>query len=61
MDVLVRLNDGGQTILLVTHERDISEHAKRQIHLLDGRIERDLKNDNPRRPDPAAAAAFVED
>ena len=35
------LHDAGQTILLVTHEHDIAVHARRQIHLLDGRIERD--------------------
>jgi putative ABC transport system ATP-binding protein len=32
----------GQTILLVTHEPDIAAHARRQIHLLDGRVERDF-------------------
>jgi putative ABC transport system ATP-binding protein len=32
----------GQTILLVTHEPDIAEHALRQVHLKDGRIERDF-------------------
>ena len=35
------LHDAGQTILLVTHEHDIAAHAHRQIHLLDGRVERD--------------------
>jgi putative ABC transport system ATP-binding protein len=32
----------GQTILLVTHEPDIAAHARRQVHLLDGRVERDF-------------------
>jgi putative ABC transport system ATP-binding protein len=32
----------GQTIILVTHEHDIAEHARRQIHLKDGKIERDV-------------------
>jgi putative ABC transport system ATP-binding protein len=32
----------GQTILLVTHEHDIAAHSQRQIHLLDGRVERDF-------------------
>jgi len=35
------LHTAGQTILLVTHEHDIAVHAHRQIHLLDGRVERD--------------------
>ena len=61
MDVLVRLNDEGQTILTVTHERDIADHARRQVHLRDGIIERDFVNENPRRPDLGAAAALVKD
>jgi putative ABC transport system ATP-binding protein len=32
----------GQTILLVTHELDIAAHAHRQVHLKDGRVERDF-------------------
>jgi len=60
MDVLVRLNDAGQTILLVTHERDIAQHAKREVHLKDGHIERDFANENPLRPDLAAVAAARE-
>jgi putative ABC transport system ATP-binding protein len=35
----------GQTILLVTHEHDIAEHALRQVHLKDGRVERDFATD----------------
>ena len=31
----------GQTIVLVTHESDIAAHARRQIHLRDGLVERD--------------------
>jgi len=27
--------------VLVTHEHDIAAHAHRQIHLLDGKVERD--------------------
>ncbi len=45
MSILVNLNEQGQTIVLVTHEHDIAEYAKRQIHLKDGRIERDFLNE----------------
>lgn len=38
------LNEAGQTIVLVTHEHDIAEHARRQVHLKDGLIERDFLN-----------------
>ena len=41
MQVFEQLHDAGQTIVLVTHEQDIAAHARRRIHLLDGRIERD--------------------
>jgi putative ABC transport system ATP-binding protein len=36
------LYHSGQTIVLVTHEQDIAQHALRQVHLKDGRIERDF-------------------
>jgi len=41
MALFQELHDSGQTIVLVTHEHDIAAHARRQIHLLDGKIERD--------------------
>jgi putative ABC transport system ATP-binding protein len=31
---------GGKTIIMVTHELDIAAHARTQIHMRDGRIER---------------------
>jgi putative ABC transport system ATP-binding protein len=42
MEVLHTLHAAGQTIVLITHESDIAAHANRQIHLKDGRIERDV-------------------
>jgi len=36
------LHRDGQTIVLVTHETDIAAHAFRQVHLKDGRVERDF-------------------
>jgi len=41
MGLFHELHDSGQTIVLVTHEHDIAAHARRQIHLLDGKIARD--------------------
>ena len=38
------LHDQGQTIVLVTHEHDIAQHAQRQIFLKDGVIERDERS-----------------
>lgn len=41
MKVLEDLHDAGQTIILITHERDIAAHSDRQIQLRDGQIEND--------------------
>lgn len=38
MRILQELNDEGNTIILVTHEMDIAEHAKRLIKIKDGHI-----------------------
>jgi len=38
MQALQKLNEDGHTIILVTHERTTAEHAKRIIHIRDGRI-----------------------
>lgn len=46
MDVLVKLNNEGQTIVVVTHEHDIAEYAQRQVHLRDGLIEKDFLNEH---------------
>ncbi len=45
MALFNELHDTGQTIVLVTHEHDIAAHARRQIHLLDGRIARDERTE----------------
>ena len=41
MDIFQQLNDGGLTVILVTHEQDISQYAKRTILFRDGKIRRD--------------------
>ena len=43
MGIFQELNEEGRTIILVTHERDIAQHARRVIHFRDGRI---LKNED---------------
>jgi len=42
MAIFQSLNDEGKTVVLITHETDISEHAKRVVTFLDGRIKSDV-------------------
>ena len=41
MDIFQHLNDEGLTIVLVTHEPDVAQFAKRTIHFRDGKIRKD--------------------
>jgi putative ABC transport system ATP-binding protein len=43
MAVFSRLHQGGNTIILVTHEADIAAHAHRVIYVRDGQVEKDVK------------------
>ena len=38
----------GNTVIVVTHEPDIAEHARRVVRMRDGKVESDLVNSNPR-------------
>lgn len=43
MDLIQKINDQGNTILVVTHEPDIADMCKRIVHLKDGVIVEDKK------------------
>ncbi|MCX6091096.1 MAG: ABC transporter ATP-binding protein [Candidatus Atribacteria bacterium] len=47
MQIFQNLNDQGKTILLITHENDISLHAQRILRFRDGRLEGDEKVEKP--------------
>jgi len=42
----------GNTVIVVTHEPDIAEHARRVVRMRDGKVESDLRNANPRIAQP---------
>ncbi|HMQ63372.1 MAG TPA: ABC transporter ATP-binding protein [Flavilitoribacter sp.] len=47
MGIFEEIHEQGNTVILVTHEPDIAEHAHRVVRLKDGLIESDMTNDNP--------------
>jgi putative ABC transport system ATP-binding protein len=46
MAELARLNEGGLTVVLVTHDAHVARYARRLIHLKDGRVVSDEMNQN---------------
>jgi len=46
MKILDQLHSKGNTIILVTHEKEIADHANRIITIFDGRVKQDLSNNN---------------
>ncbi|MEL6358012.1 MAG: ATP-binding cassette domain-containing protein, partial [Bacteroidota bacterium] len=54
MEIFEQIHDAGNTVILVTHEPDISEHAHRIVRLRDGAVESDLRNQNIIRSDDSA-------
>jgi putative ABC transport system ATP-binding protein len=47
MRLLDEIHADGNTIILVTHEEEIAQHAHRIIRLIDGEVARDEVNTNP--------------
>ncbi|MFL5271746.1 MAG: ABC transporter ATP-binding protein [Anaeromyxobacteraceae bacterium] len=58
MGIFQRLNDAGLTVLLVTHEPDIAEHAKRVVTFKDGLILSDVPVLHRRHAEKAYAEAI---
>jgi len=49
MSLFDELNQGGNTIVLVTHETDIAANASRVVRLLDGKVVIDERR-SPKEP-----------
>lgn len=47
MELIMQLNELGNTIVLITHDLHIAEHAKRLISIRDGKIVEDKRNASP--------------
>lgn len=44
MGIFQNLNKKGHTIVMITHEQNIAQHAKRIIYIKDGKVFKDIKN-----------------
>ncbi len=44
MDFLGKLNGEGKTVVIVTHDLNLVQYAKRVIYVMDGRIEKSIKS-----------------
>ncbi|TAL67653.1 MAG: ABC transporter ATP-binding protein [Bacteroidetes bacterium] len=47
VEIFQELNKSGKTIILITHQQKIAEHAQRIINIQDGKITDDHKVENP--------------
>ena len=62
LQIFQELNDGGLTIVLVTHEHDIAQFAKRVLVFRDGRVRKDeLIRNQPRAADVLKTLPTLED
>ena len=55
MALFARLHQGGNTIIVVTHEPDIAAYAHRVIAIRDGQVERDVRQ-QPHVPQPVSSS-----
>lgn len=46
MSIFEEIHNNGNTVIIVTHEPDIAEHAHRIVRLRDGLVEEDIRNTN---------------
>lgn len=61
IEYLRKLNSGGVTVIIITHDLDVANQTDRQIEIRDGQISRDVQNDSHIRRNlmvPSAPEAF---
>jgi len=49
LETFQNLNDQGRTVIIITHEPYVAEHARRIIHIIDGEIVEDKKNEKQKK------------
>jgi putative ABC transport system ATP-binding protein len=54
MEMLVKLNRQGKTIVMVTHEPDIAAYARKRLHMIDGNIDRIEEGSHHAKPSSAS-------
>jgi len=60
MGLFQKLNDEGNTLIVITHEEDIARCAKRVVVMKDGKILQDHPQDRRRTPEPFVPSAAPE-
>jgi len=55
MGLIEDIHDKGNTIILVTHEEDIAQHAHRIVRMRDGLVEKDYLNTDIHKVDRSAS------
>ena len=52
LDLFDDLNSAGRTLVVITHEEEVAEHAKRVVRMRDGRVRSDVRVAGPLGPPP---------
>ncbi len=61
LDLMDRLNQGGKTIVLVTHDPNTAARARRVVHMMDGVIDRIVVNDRRNVPPAEPTTTALEE
>jgi putative ABC transport system ATP-binding protein len=56
LDLFDDLNAAGRTVVVITHEAEVAEHAKRVLRMRDGRLRSDVRAAGPLGPPPRRLA-----